>query len=166
MVSACGMSSGYIYLAAGLLSFSLLGIFAKIADLKRCRPAALYLIMCLSASLIAAVSAFAASSQAGRPPGIVIEVALPFGALAALAGVALQAGIRYGKLATSWLIINLSAAVPTIGSVVLYHENISARRLIALMLMAVSVVLLWKDKQEDERKIERERKEEYPCGRG
>jgi hypothetical protein len=35
------MSFGYLYLVTGLLSFSLLGIFAKIADLKRYRPAAL-----------------------------------------------------------------------------------------------------------------------------
>jgi drug/metabolite transporter (DMT)-like permease len=149
------MTSGYLYLAAGLLSFSCLGICAKTADLKHCRPPALYLIMCVSATLMAAVSAFATNSDAARTLGMVVGIALPFGALGALAGVALQAGIRYGKLATSWLIINLSAAVPTIGSVVIYHEAISARRIIALVLMGLSVILLWKDKQEDERRAER-----------
>ena len=64
-------------------------------------------------------------------------------------------GIRYGKLATSWLIINLSAAVPTIGSVLFYHEKMSARHVLALCLMAVSVVLLWKDRQEDEHNAQR-----------
>lgn len=87
-------------------------------------------------------------------PAIVFGVALPFGALGALAGVALQAGIRYGKLATSWLIINLSAAVPTIGSVLFYRESISGRHVLALCLMVVSVFLLWKDKQEGQRKAE------------
>jgi hypothetical protein len=95
------MSFEYLYLAAGLLSFSLLGISAKIADLKRCRPAALYVMMCLSASVMAAVGSLAMSSHAGKPPAIVAAVALPFRALGALAGVALQAAIRYGKLATS-----------------------------------------------------------------
>ena len=151
------MIAGYLYLAAGLLSFSLLGICAKIADLKRCRPATLYVMMCLSAAVIAAVSAFASGGHFAVTPGIVAGIALPFGALGALAGVALQAAIRYGKLATSWLIINLSAAVPTIGSVVLYHETINARRVVALLLMAVSVVLLWKDKEEDERRAKLKR---------
>lgn len=149
------MNSGYLYLAAGLLSFSFLGICAKIADLKRCKPAALYLMMCVSATVMAAVSAFLTNNQTVHTPGVVIGIALPFGALGALAGVALQAGIRYGKLATSWLIINLSAAVPTLGSVLIYHESISGRRVIALVLMALSVVLLWKDKQEDERRAAR-----------
>lgn len=152
------MSTGYVYLAAGLLSFSFLGIFAKIADLKRCRPATLYLVMCFSASLMAVLSAALSSGAGiGSVPATVIEVALPFGALGALAGVALQAAIRYGKLATSWLIINLSAAVPTIGSVVIYHEKITVRHMLALVLMAVSVVLLWKDKQEDEARASRQR---------
>jgi drug/metabolite transporter (DMT)-like permease len=143
---------------AGLLSFSLLGILAKIADLKRCRPAALYLMMCVSASLMAAVTGFATDSQDTRMPAIVVAIALPFGALGALAGVALQAGIRYGKLATSWLIINLSAAVPTIGSVFIYHESISPRRVLALLLMSVSVILLWKDRQADERRTQPQEK--------
>lgn len=148
------MSPGYLYLVAGLLCFSLLGICAKIADLRRCRPAALYVMMCASASVIAAISAFSTNPRTAGTPAIVAGIAIPCGVSGALAGVALQAGIRYGKLATSWLIINLSAAVPTIGSVVIYHEAISPRRVIALLLMAVSVVLLWKDKQADERKAE------------
>lgn len=146
------MSSGYLYLAAGLLSFSLLGIFAKIADLKRCRPAALYVMMCFAASVLAGASALSSVHTIAQTPFIVAGIALPFGALGALAGVALQAGIRYGKLATSWLIINLSAAVPTIGSVLVYRERISGRHVLALLLMTASVFLLWKDKEEDERK--------------
>lgn len=148
------MTSGYTYLAAGLASFSFLGIFAKIADLKRCRPTALYVMMCVSATLLSTAAAVFSGQTFSHLPGVVIEIAIPFGALAALAGIAFQAGIRYGKLATSWLIINLSAAVPTIGSVLFYHENMSIRHIVALCLMAISVVLLWKDKQEDERKAQ------------
>jgi drug/metabolite transporter (DMT)-like permease len=146
------MSSGYTYLALGLGSFSLLGIFAKIADLKRCRPTALYVTVCFAAALLSAAAALAFGQNFSRTPRIVVGIAIPFGALAALAGIAFQAGIRYGKLATSWLIINLSAAVPTIGSVLFFHEEMSVRHAAALCLMALSVVLLWKDKQADERK--------------
>jgi drug/metabolite transporter (DMT)-like permease len=148
------MSYGYTYLAAGLASFSFLGIFAKIADLKRCRPTALYVVMCVSATLLSVAATVSSGQTFSYVPGIVIEIAIPFGALAALAGVAFQSGIRYGKLATSWLIINLSAAVPTIGSVLFYHEKMSTRHIVALSLMAISVVLLWKDKQDDERKAQ------------
>jgi len=88
----------------------------------------------------------------GRTPATVIGIALPFGAFAALAGVAFQTGIRYGKLATSWLIINFSAAVPAVASILIYRERISGRHALALALMAGSIVLLWKDKKEDERR--------------
>ena len=160
------MSSGYIYLAAGLGSFSLLGIFAKIADLKRCRPTTLYVAICFSAALFSAVAVLASGQSFSRMPAVVVGIALPFGALAALAGIAFQAGIRYGKLATSWLIINLSAAVPTIGSVLIYHEKMSIRHAAALCFMAISVVLLWKVKQDDERKarLAHAAFEEKTCG--
>ena len=61
-----------------------------------------------------------------------------------------MAGIRYGKISTSWLIINLSAAIPAVGSVLLYHEPISTRKITILVLAVISVLLLWKDKQDDE----------------
>lgn len=63
-----------------------------------------------------------------------------------------MSGVRFGKISTSWLIINLSAAIPAAGSVVLYHEPVNAKKLAVLALAAVAVLLLWKDKQEDERK--------------
>jgi drug/metabolite transporter (DMT)-like permease len=148
------MIYGYTYLIAGLASFSFLGIFAKIADMKRCRPTALYVMMCMSATLLSMAAAISSGQHFSHLPGVVIGIAIPFGALAALAGIAFQAGIRYGKLATSWLIINLSAAIPTIGSVLFYHEKMSTRHIVALSLMAISVVLLWKDKQDDERKTQ------------
>jgi drug/metabolite transporter (DMT)-like permease len=106
----------------------------------------------LWAAGISFVAAFASGQPPARTPATVIQIALPFGAVAALAGVAFQAGIRYGKLATSWLIINFSAAVPTLASVLIYHERIRKRHSLALLLMAISVVLLWKDKQADERR--------------
>jgi len=50
------------------------------------------------------------------------------------------------------LIINLSAAIPTLGSVFIYHESVGLRKVVALCLIAVSVLLLWKDKLEDARR--------------
>jgi drug/metabolite transporter (DMT)-like permease len=59
-------------------------------------------------------------------------------------------GVRFGKISTSWLVISLSAAVPAIGSVVLYHEPVKEKKVAVLVLAIVSVLLLWKDKQDDE----------------
>jgi hypothetical protein len=46
-----------------------------------------------------------------------------------------------------------------------YHETISARRIVALLLMALSVVLLWKDKQEDERRVDARSKRDLESDR-
>ena len=100
------------------------------------------------------VSAFSVAFRgtAMAVPAPVWRIAVPFGMCAALGGIALQIGIRYGKISTSWLVINLSAAIPTVGSVVLYHEPVSLRKALVLLLIAVSMLLLWKEKKSDERK--------------
>jgi drug/metabolite transporter (DMT)-like permease len=77
---------------------------------------------------------------------------VPFGIMNAIGGIVFMAGVRFGKISTSWLIINLSAAIPALGSVVLYHEPVNAKKMAVLALAAVAVLLLWKDKQEDEKR--------------
>ena len=76
-------------------------------------------------------------------------IAIPFGAGAALALWLFQRGLRYGRIATSWLLINLSAGVPTVLSVVIYHEPLSTRRISVLLLIVVSLALLWWDRKQD-----------------
>ena len=58
--------------------------------------------------------------------------------------------IRFGKISTSWLVINLSAAIPAIGSIVVYHERVNPKKVAVITLAVVSVFLLWKDKEADE----------------
>src|SRR5262249_7759493 len=87
-------------------------------------------------------------------PMVVYAIALPFGVLSVIAGIVFMAGIRYGKISTSWLIINLSAAIPAVGSVVIYREQVNTRKIAVVALAIVSVFLLWKDKQADEAKRE------------
>jgi drug/metabolite transporter (DMT)-like permease len=83
-------------------------------------------------------------------PIVVYAIALPFGVASVIGGIVFLAGVRYGKISTSWLIINLSAAIPAVGSVVFYHEHVSQRRIAVVALATISVFLLWKDKQADE----------------
>lgn len=143
---------GYLWMFLGLGSFSMLGVFAKIADVKRCRPTALYVLLFGWACALAWFAALASRQAVVGAPASVAWVALPFGLAGATAGVAFQTGLRYGKIATSWLIINLSAAIPTLGSIFIYKEPVRPLKLIALCLIVASVLLLWRDKVEDERK--------------
>jgi drug/metabolite transporter (DMT)-like permease len=83
---------------------------------------------------------------------VIYAIALPFGVASVIGGMVFLAGIRYGKISTSWLIINLSAAIPAVGSVVLYHEQVNARKIAVVALAAVAVILLWKDKKSEEAK--------------
>jgi drug/metabolite transporter (DMT)-like permease len=141
---------GYLYMALSLASFSLIGIMAKVGDTKRCRPPAICAAMYGWALVVGALFVFAFRQGDFHSPAGVYLTALPFGASSAIAIVALQSGIRYGKISTSWLIINLSAAIPTAGSLIFYHEPVSGRKVAILALIAVSVFLLWKDKQSEE----------------
>jgi len=57
-------------------------------------------------------------------------------------------GLRLGKISTSWVFMNLSAAVPAVLSAVIYKEKIGFRKLMVLSLVVVSILLLWKDMKE------------------
>ena len=145
------MDQGQFYLLAGLLSFSALGTFFKIADVKRCRPSAINALLYAWSVLIAIVLTFMQTSSM-RAPSSVPTIALPFGMAASVGILALQAGIRHGNISTSWLAINLSAFIPTLGSILLYHEPVGALKAIALLLIPLSMMLLWKDKKDTERR--------------
>lgn len=156
------MTLGYLYIVLSLTSFGLIGIVAKAADTKQCRPSAVYASAYGWALAFSAFFIISARSADFHAPPTIYWIALPFGVFSALGGIVFMAGIRYGKISTSWLIINLSAAIPAVGSLVLYHEPVSPRKMVVLLLAAVSVFLLWKDKQADEVK----RAQASPCAEG
>jgi drug/metabolite transporter (DMT)-like permease len=139
------MNHAHLYLVSGLLSFSALGVLFKVADTKSCRPSAINMLLYMWSVLIAATLTTAQTGSAAGPVPVV-AIALPFGMAASVGTLALQAGIRYGNISTSWLAINLSAFIPTLGSVLLYHEPVSPLKVVALFLIPISMVLLWKDK--------------------
>ena len=141
-----------------LTCFGAIGLLVKLANLKRCRASAVY--AWAFAWCVAFSAGFVMYFRGGQfhVPSAVYAIALPFGIMSAIGGIVFMAGVRFGKISTSWLIINLSAAIPAVGSIVLYHESVSAKKLAVLALAGVAVLLLWKDKQEDEkRQAEEER---------
>ena len=141
---------GYLYMFLSLTCFGLLGIFAKIADLRGCKPGSVYTLAYGWSLLfgVAFVTLFRGADF--HAPLVVYEVALPFGVASVIGAMVFLAGIRYGKISTSWLVINLSAAIPAIGSIVVYHERVNPKKVAVIALAAVSVFLLWKDKEADE----------------
>jgi drug/metabolite transporter (DMT)-like permease len=137
-----------------LVALGLIGIFHKVADQYRCRPRAISVSIFFWAGLFTTVYLLATGKAAlvTETPGMLYLVAVVCGFLAAVAILAFQAGLRYGKgkIATSWVVINLSTALPTILSIVIYKEAVSPGKIVGLILVVVAVLLLWKDKQIDE----------------
>jgi drug/metabolite transporter (DMT)-like permease len=143
------MTEGYLYTLLALVGFGALGIFHKLADTLHCRPAPVNALL-YGWSLVFAAIMLAFSSAGWSFPGSVPALAIPFGISASVAILAFQAGIRHGDIATSWLAINLSSGIPTVASILIYHEPVGLRRAIALFLIPVSMALLWKDKRDAE----------------
>jgi drug/metabolite transporter (DMT)-like permease len=141
---------GYLYMIISLTCFGFIGICAKLADMRGCKPVAVYTLAYGWSLLFGAVFVMFFRGADFRVPMVIYVIALPFGVASVIGGMVFLAGIRYGKISTSWLIINLSAAIPAVASVVLYHEQVNARRIAVVALAAVAVVLLWKDKQSEE----------------
>jgi drug/metabolite transporter (DMT)-like permease len=135
-----------------LTCFGSIGILVKFANLRGCRPSAVYAWAYAWCVLFSIGFVIWFRGGAFHVPAAVYAIAVPFGIMNAIGGIVFMAGVRFGKISTSWLIINLSAAIPALGSVVLYHEPVNAKKLAVLALAAVAVLLLWKDKQEDEKR--------------
>lgn len=140
------MSEGYIYLLVSLLGYSLLGVGHKLADVKQCNPRAITLLLFFWAGLLTTVYVFAVGDYSEFPTAVLIT-ALIFGGFASLAILSFQAGLRYGKIATSWLIANLSMAVPAILSIIIYGEPVLPVKVAAVGLIFISMILLWRDKK-------------------
>lgn len=146
------MNVGYLYMALSMLFLGMIGIVAKLADMRGCKPYAIY-TMAYGWSFFFSVLFVIMFRRANfHVPPVVYVIALPFGLAGALAGIAFMSGIHYGKISTSWLIINLSAALPAAGSIVFYHEHVSPRKILVLALAIASLFLLWKDKESDEKR--------------
>lgn len=141
------MNRAYVFMIAGLLSFSMLGVLHKIADVARCRPAAVNALIYTWSLLFAIAVVMFLQGDAIGAPAPVAWIAIPFGVSASIAILAFQAGIRHGDIATSWLAINLSSGIPTVASILVYGEALTTRKTIALLLIPVSMALLWVDKR-------------------
>jgi EamA domain-containing membrane protein RarD len=146
------MATGQIYMLLGLLSFSLLGVLHKVADVKKSRPTAINALLFIASLLFVFLFVLFGTGTGPMVPTRVAAIGIPFGIAASVAILAFQAGLKHGDIATSWLAINLSAGIPTVASILIYDEPVGVAKALALALIPVSLFLLWKDKKAQERR--------------
>src|SRR5262245_9193887 len=132
------MYAAYIFMLLGLLSFAVMGVFHKLADVFHCDPLRLTLLTMGFAAIFATGTAvvFNQTPLTGIPSKVIL-IAIPFGVATAAAFWFFQRGLRFGKIATSWLVINLSSATPTVLSILVYREPVNARKLLVLLLVFI-----------------------------
>jgi drug/metabolite transporter (DMT)-like permease len=135
----------------GLMSFGLLGVFHKLADVKKASPKAITAILYLASLLFVLVSLAAIQKDTPLASGRILAIGVPFGLFAGIAILAFQSGIRHGDITTSWLIINLSSAIPTVASILIYKEAVTPTKTAALILIPIAIRLLWKERRESDR---------------
>lgn len=144
------MAAGYLFALMSLGSFGALGLLSKAADARKCRPSAISALAFMwSAAIVFGFLALVRHSTVSAPAEV-IWLAVPFGIAAAVCSIAFLAGLKYGKISTSWLVINLSAGVPAILSILIYHETVSFRKAVGLGVAIVALFLLYKDKEGEE----------------
>lgn len=148
---------GYILVFCSLLSYGLLGICHKLGERMHCRPKLLAMMLFVFGAMSMNFIILLNGARYSAPRQVVI-LAVVCGIISFSAIWAFQIGIEYGKIATSWLIINLSSVIPTIGSIIFYHEQMSTRKIWSIVMIFAAIVLVWKDGLEDMRKLEEELK--------
>ncbi len=142
----------HLYLLLSVVSFGLLGVLHKVSDHRHCRPEGVNLILFLGAAFgMLAVSVWRTGTKVMDVPAIAWGTAITCGFLASVAILAFQHGVRFGKISTSWLVINLSMALPTVLSILIYHEHVSIRRGLGLFLAVTALVILWLERTREER---------------
>src|SRR5206468_6191755 len=134
--------SGYLFLTLTVLCFCGLGVLHKVADFQKCRPSAINAYLFFWACLFITIyTLFHGPSL--KTPGEVTGVAIFCGLCASVAILSFQIGVRHGNISNSWLIINLSTAVPTVLSIVIFREAVCLRRAAAVMAIVLSFIFLW-----------------------
>lgn len=148
------MNFGYLFLLLSLAAFGTLGIFHKIADHPDCRPKMTALLLFFWGAVFSAIYTGVFDEIGIQFPARVVMIGGCTGAVAALSLFVFQTALRYGKISTSWLIINLTSAVPVVVSIVLFNEKLNSSKSIGIVLAFAAIVMLWLDKRQDLKKMD------------
>lgn len=143
------MNLGYLYLLLALTAFGTLGIFHKIADHPQCRPKMTALLLFFWGGIFTVTYTGITAPQQLEIPGKVMAIGAGTGIIGALTLFVFQSALRYGKISTSWLIINLTSAVPVLLSIYLFKEKLNPAKGFGVLLVFAAIVMLWLDKRRD-----------------
>jgi drug/metabolite transporter (DMT)-like permease len=143
------MTLGYFLLFVGLVAFGSLGIFHKVADHPACRPRMIAAILLFWGGVLTTAYAAVATPAGLVFPQKVLFIGCLGGAVASLALFAFQTGLKFGKISTSWLIINLAVSIPVLLSIFLFGEKLNAAKLAGVLLVLAAIVMMWLDKRKD-----------------
>lgn len=140
------MSSGLLLCFLGALCFGLLGCASKFAERRNCQASVLVVLLFTWATLVMLLRAGGVRPVLSLPPRA-IAVAVACGICAAVAYYAFQSSIGVGKLSVAWLMMNVSSAIPAVVAIFAYNESVSPVKLLALALVLVSLLLIFRGRQ-------------------
>jgi drug/metabolite transporter (DMT)-like permease len=143
------MPVGYIFLLGSLIGFGLLGIFHKVGDHPNCRPRVLAFVLLFWGAILTTVYTSLFIPNSLKFPPKVLMIGAAGGLFSSLALFVFQTGLRFGKISTSWLVLNLSMSVPILISLVFFNEKLNWIKIIGVLLVLSAIVMLWRDKKFD-----------------
>ena len=139
---------GLLFCFLGALAFGALGSVSKVAERRHCAASGLVVGMCGWAALAMLIRTLMLPSGF-HIPAKVYPVAIACGVCAAVAYFAYQTSIQVGKVTVGWLMMNLSAGVPALVSIWVYHEKLTGLKIFALGLGLASVLCLFQGQRID-----------------
>lgn len=139
------------YLILALMSFAAMGVLHKLGDRLGAHPVLVAAIAMGVAGLLNGTRLALWGGESIRGvPAFVPLMALPFGASAGLALWLFQKALPHGRIATGWLIVNLSSAIPTVFSVLVFGDALGPWAAAGLALLATCLACLWGERREAE----------------
>jgi len=143
---------GLLFCFLGALSFGLLGTTLKAAERRNTNAAGLVIasyawpaLMMLGRTLLLPAGGHIAAKVYG--------IAVIFGICAAVASLAFQVSISIGKVTVGWLMMNLSAGVPVVVSIWMYHEKLTPLKVTAFGLALLSIFFLFRGQLVEKRAV-------------
>ncbi|HWQ90116.1 MAG TPA: EamA family transporter [Clostridia bacterium] len=143
------MTAGYLLLLLGLVAFGSLGIFHKVADHPSCRPKIIALILLFWGGVLTTAYTAGFNPKGLEFPPRVLLIGFCGGLFSSLALFLFQSGLRYGKISTSWLLINLATSIPILLSLVLFGEKLNLAKGFGIFLVLCALLMMWWDKRTD-----------------
>jgi drug/metabolite transporter (DMT)-like permease len=140
------MRVGILLCLLGALSFGLSACVSKIADRQHCRASGLIASVFGWATVFMLMRTLSLGTNV-RLPGKAAGIAVGFGVCAAIAIFAFQTSMSLGKVTVPWLVMNLSAGVPAVVSILVYGERLTLLKSVAFVVAIIAMACLFQGKK-------------------